>query len=158
MTRNPGEHNNKKKNYPVDWGTLKLEFMKSKHVNVKSFLLQDKNLRLTQVNSGAYKENTRGWSKEKKQKNKEMAEKVVKEIVDKADVSGVADKVLDMYEKIIQVAGRQIAHMLVAEPEKLDSAQLKNLWSMVKTEMGMPTTIQKGEVDSNVNINVETNI
>lgn len=117
-----------------DWESLKTEFMAGPWLEVFPFVRQRLGNRGVRL-SGAQAKMTKGWSKEKVQRKQAMRTRILE----------ASEK---RQEKTLQQALELVRSELVRRSEGAGTLSIKEidaLWSILRTESGMPTTITKNE-------------
>lgn len=132
-----------------DYNNLKLEFFESDFDEVKSFLSG----KWVVYNTKRW-ENTRWWTKEKKERKEKIVEKALArkqdELAKKLEIP--IEHLLETKKATIQLMRKKLKY--ISELEKLwdiDLNDLEKIWRIAKTELWEPTT-----VSNNTNNNTET--
>ena len=134
----------------LDYVKIKKDFMASEDVEVKGFFLSN-NLPYNRQT----RENTKWWTKEKKELKAKATEKALKKLEDKlaAKLEPSSEFLLWNINKAIELTARKLEQM-----EEKDSINVKDLTairSMNRIQNWQPTTYVKEESDVNQNVRIE---
>lgn len=128
----------KPKERNIDWTQHKFDFFTSDYVKVKPFFDNVVGF----YNAGVTRF-TKGWSKEKEKWKADLMQKALEEVGNarKKELKKMLGKIID----------RGIKPRL--EPKRISKEEMKDImlmWKMIRTEVGLPTTITKETRDDNV--------
>lgn len=116
------------------WDTLKVDFMNSPYAKVQTWR-NHTTLTVPSPNNPILKKNTKGWTKEKAEREKEKAQKIIEKVQEKE----ITD-VVEALQKMKSVLARR-----VNVADELNASDLNKIWGMLRVENGLPITIAKNE-------------
>jgi hypothetical protein len=124
--------------------------MASEDVEVKGFFLSN-NLPYNRQT----RENTKWWTKEKKELKAKATEKALKKLEDKlaAKLEPSSEFLLWNINKAIELTARKLEQM--EEKDSINVKDLNTIWSMNRIQNWQPTTYVKEESDVNQNVRIE---
>lgn len=134
----------------LDYVKIKKDFMASEDVEVKGFFLSN-NLPYNRQT----RENTKWWTKEKKELKAKATEKALKKLEDKlaAKLEPSSEFLLWNINKAIELTARKLEQM--EEKDTINVKDLNTIWSMNRIQNWQPTTYVKEESDVNQNVRIE---
>lgn len=134
----------------LDYVKIKKDFMASEDVEVKGFFLSN-NLPYNRQT----RENTKWWTKEKKELKAKATEKALKKLEDKlaAKLEPSSEFLLWNINKAIELTARKLEQM--EEKDSINVKDLNTIWSMNRIQNWQPTTYVKEESDVNQNVRIE---
>ena len=134
----------------LDYVKIKKDFMASEDVEVKGFFLSN-NLPYNRQT----RENTKWWTKEKKELKAKATEKALKKLEDKlaAKLEPSSQFLLWNINKAIELTARKLEQM--EEKDSINVKDLNTIWSMNRIQNWQPTTYVKEESDVNQNVRIE---
>lgn len=113
---------------------IKQEYLKSKEMEVRSFLMSYLGLSAKAVKSTFWSVKTRGWSKEKKEILKKQSVKFVEEMSNdpklQVDVKNISIAIRNIEKKVAKLLGG------MEEFKKDDLPKVKIGWEMLKVSIG----------------------
>ena len=135
-----------------DYSALKLEFFQSDYDEVKSFLSG----KWVKYNTKRW-ENTRGRTKEKKERKEKIVEKALErkqnELAKKLEIP--MEQLLESKKVTIQLTRKKLKYywdMKDSEIKNIDLSDLEKIYKITKTELWEPTSVSKNE-NTNKNTN-----
>lgn len=134
----------------LDYVKIKKDFMASEDVEVKGFFLSN-NLPYNRQT----RENTKWWTKEKKELKAKATEKALKKLEDKlaAKLEPSSEFLLWNINKAIELTARKLEQM--EEKDSINVKDLNTIRSMNRIQNWQPTTYVKEESDVNQNVRIE---
>lgn len=134
----------------LDYVKLKKDFMASEDVEVKGFFLS-KDLPYNRQT----RENTKWWSKEKKELKAKATEKALKKLEDKlaAKLEPSSEFLLWNISKAIELSARKLEQM--EENDKINVKDLSTIRWMNRIQNWQPTTYVKEDQDVNQTVRIE---
>ena len=134
----------------LDYVKIKKDFMASEDVEVKGFFLSN-NLPYNRQT----RENTKWWTKEKKELKAKATEKALKKLEDKlaAKLEPSSEFLLWNINKAIELTARKLEQM--EEKDTINVKDLNTIRSMNRIQNWQPTTYVKEESDVNQNVRIE---
>jgi len=134
----------------LDYVKIKKDFMASEDVEVKGFFLSN-NLPYNRQT----RENTKWWTKEKKELKAKATEKALKKLEDKlaAKLEPSSEFLLWNINKAIELTARKLEQM--EEKDSINVKDLNTIRSMNRIQNWQPTTYVKEESDINQNVRIE---
>lgn len=114
-----------------NWDALKAEYMLWDGYSVKEFLENKFGTRTGQAATQAT-----GWQDEKKERDRRVAERVMNER---------EEEEVKLYKKMLKhlMENRVATRIMAASDDELSAGDMKIFWQMLKTELGLPTSISQ---------------